>query len=496
MEGDAVYLLEFWIVVSTILHFLIFLSVTLHALNRRRNASATLLWIFVAWSLPVLGALLYLAFGIDRLPSKGLDKRYANKNMVEEQSRRHAGDGAAFAHHLAFGVKTETIESPLLRQTNRAIDALDPNHPLLHANRVIPLLSGSEAYPEMLAAIRNAKRHVHMQSFIFGNDAQTVEFLDALKAKAQEGVKIKLLYDRFGSTRAHLGGLFKKYRDVENMEIHGWTQANVFRRQFQINLRNHRKNLVVDGRIAFFGGVNVSLQNVGPHPIRDYHFKAEGPIVHELQFSFLCDWHFITEESPDTLVDHDHFPEIRRTGDALARLVDSGPALPPGLATEAFFLPIVLAQRQVLIVTPYFVPGAEILHALKSTARRGVEVRIVLPEKNNHRYAGLAAKALYEELLEAGVHVHERRPPFIHAKAMIVDDAMALVGTANLDVRSLALNYETMVMLSDEEAIDRLKLIIHEDLANSREIRLELWRRRSARQRLAENLCSLMTPVL
>ena len=161
-----------------------------------------------------------------------------------------------------------------------------------------------------------------------------------------------------------------------------------------------------------------------------------------------------------------------------------------------FFNAIVLAQSQVLIVTPYFVPTNDILKALRSAARRGVDVRIILPQENNHRYAGMAAKALYEELLDSGARIFNRKPPFIHAKAMVVDDAVALVGTANLDVRSLELNYETTVLIADEVAVNKLKLIVHEDMEQSTELNLNEWLQRPPIQKLGENLCSLMTPVL
>ncbi len=307
------------------------------------------------------------------------------------------------------------------------------------------------------------------------------------------------LFDQFGSTHAYLGGMFRKYRNIPNFNIHGWTQANPFKRQFQINLRNHRKNLVVDGTTAFFGGVNISSENTtsDTHPaIRDYHFKVEGPLVHELQYSFLRDWFFMTEEPLDQLLSPGHFPQAEPMGSAMARVIDSGPSAPAELAGELFFNAIVMAQSQVLVVTPYFVPTNDILKALRSAARRGVDVRIVVPSENNHRYAGLASKALYEELLEAGVRIFERKPPFMHAKAMAIDSTVALVGTANLDVRSLELNYETTVLINDESTVNKLKLIIREDIAESTELNLNEWLQRPALQKLGENLCALMTPIL
>jgi cardiolipin synthase len=497
--NESMLNIEFWVLATTILHTVAFIGVCLHALKRRRNASATILWMFVAWSFPLIGPLLYISFGIDRVPDKGLRTRMANQLMVTRRNAKHAAEDPFIAWHFDFSTRISDIEDGFCRKLNRSIDPLNPDHPLLDGNSIMPLASGDEAYPLMLQSIRAATNHIHLQSFIIHRDTTGRQFLEELRKKAEEGVQVRVLFDRFGSTHAYLGGMFRKYRGLPNFHICGWTQANPLKRQFQLNLRNHRKNLVVDGHVAFFGGVNIASENIttgGKNAIRDYHFKVEGPLVHELQFSFLRDWYFMTQEPIDQLLNANHFPEMLSIGSARARLIDSGPSAPPDLATETFFNAIIMAQKQILIVTPYFVPTNDIIRALRSAAHRGVDVRLIVPQKNNHRYAGMASKALFEELLTSGVRIYQRKPPFIHAKAMVVDSCIALVGTANLDVRSLELNYETIALFEDEDAIDKLKLMIHEDITNSREINLNEWLCRPAIQKLAENLCALMTPVL
>ena len=491
--------IELWVLTTTILHTVAFIGVCLHALKRRRNASATILWMFVAWSFPLIGPLLYLSFGIDRVPDKGLRTRTTNQLMLTRRNAKHAADDPFVAWHFDFSTRISDLEDGFCRKLNRSMDPLNPDHPLLDGNSIIPLASGDEAYPLMLQSIRAARNHIHLQSFIIHRDATGRQFLEELRKKAEEGVQVRLLFDRFGSTHAYLGGMFRKYRRVPNFQTCGWTQANPFKRQFQINMRNHRKNLVVDGHVAFFGGVNIATENVttgGNKAIRDYHFKVEGPLVHELQFSFLRDWYFMTQEPIDRLLNASHFPKMLSIGNARARLIDSGPSAPPDLATETFFNAIIMAQKQILIVTPYFVPPNDLIRALCSAARRGVDVRLVVPQKNNHRYAGMASRALFVDLLTSGVQIYQREPPFLHAKAMVVDSCIALTGTANLDVRSLELNYETIALFDDADAIDKLKMMIHEDMENSREIDLNEWLRRPAIQKLAENLCALMAPVL
>jgi cardiolipin synthase len=291
-----------------------------------------------------------------------------------------------------------------------------------------------------------------------------------------------------------------RYRRQENMQIEGWTQANLLKRRFQINLRNHRKIMVVDGYTAFTGGINLRNDNVTKPDmpaIRDYHFLVQGPVVQELQYSFLSDWYFITEEKPQTLLQADHFPTPLSTGTALARVVNSGPT-PDEMEAIArvFFECINWARRELLVVTPYFVPSPDILQSFKSAAMRGVDVRLLFPEKNNHLYTGLASKALYEELLAAGIRIFEREPPFMHAKALIADGKVTLVGSANLDMRSLRLNYESNLLVIDHEFTRQMRGIILEDFAHGREIDALKWQRRPLRHKMIENLFYLMMPVL
>jgi len=496
---EILYSTSFWVLVSTLLHLITFILIFLHCLKRRRHPGATILWIFTAWSFPIIGPLLYLSFGVDRVPLKGRQKMEANQIMKQMWEVREKENPPVFAWHNAHRTDPNKYPTGFARHIHSLMDTVNPDHPLLDGNQITPLICGDEAYPAMKTAIEQAQNHIHMQCFIIHHDETGREFLELLKQKAEAGVRVRLLFDRFGSTYAFLSGMFKKYQKVPNFEIKGWTQANPLKRQFQINLRNHRKNLVIDGRSAFFGGINISSENIsqaGRQAIRDYHFKVEGPLVHELQYSFLRDWYFMTETSPDELLTEQCFPPLETAGTAQARIIDSGPSSQIPLALETFFNSFVIAQKQLLIVTPYFVPTRDIIQALRSAAQRGVDVRLVVPQKNNHYYAGLASRALYEDLLKAGIRIFERKPPFIHAKAVIIDDAITIVGTANLDVRSLELNYETSVLVCDEVFANQMKEIVLEDISLSHEVNLNEWIQRPVSHQLAENLCSLMTPIL
>lgn len=486
-----------WLIAT--IHLCGFGLVVYDCLRHRRKADSALLWIFIAWSFTILGALLYLYFGVDRLPGQRHRRNRRDRELDDElKSREHEEMPLLYWRHVHEAARA-TPESELCKSITRSMNAVSPDHPLLAGNRIRPLIGGDESYPVMLEAIRTARHHIHLESFIIGADDVGRQFLDELCRKAREGVQVRVLYDRFGSTPAVWEGFFKKYQYIDHLRIIGFTQANLFRRQFAINLRNHRKILVIDGLHAFTGGTNLSIDNINRenHPgIQDYHFFVHGPIVQELQYTFLKDWYSMTRENPADLLTASYFPEIPMEGSAMMRLINSGPTTSEEPVTSAIFSAFTQARKQILAVTPYFVPTEDILFALKAAAQRGVDTRLIVPQENNHFYAGLASCALYEEMLECGVQIYERHPPFSHAKSIVVDDVFTLIGSANLDVRSLRLNFETCLSVHDENFAGLMKSIILNDQAVSSRVHLPVWQDRPYFRRLMENAASLLTPML
>ena len=482
-----------------VLHAVVFAAVAMHCLKRRREAGATVAWLFVAWSFPFIGVVLYLAFGVNRVVRKGWQKQRSNDALLTARREREDASLPLEYWRAVRVSRARKPDMPSERELDETIDRILPDCPLLEGNRIEPLLTGDEAFPRMFEAIDRATGHIHLQSFIIGNDAVGRGFLDRLKRKAEAGVRCRVLYDRFGSTRGWASGLFRDYHGIPGLDIVEWSQINPIKRLNQFNLRNHRKVMIVDGQEAFIGGLNLHAGHTagaGREPLRDYHFSVAGPITLELQYAFLRDWYFMTNEDPAALLTADHFPRMESVGDALIRVVNGGPTADVEALTDITCAAIDGARKQLLIVTPYFVPPTDILRALRLAALRGVTVEVVVPKKNNHFYAGLAGQALYDQLLSAGVHVHERLPPFMHAKAIIIDDRVSIVGTANLDNRSLRLNYETNLVVFDEPFANAMKRIVLDDMAQSEPLELAAWRSRPARRMVAENLCSLLTPIL
>lgn len=489
-----------WPVLAWMAQMTAAIGVTFHILRSRRESASALLWIFLAWSIPFFGPLLYLGFGVDRVSYKALRKESADAQLRRKRNGiEHHAEMRSYWHGLHEARCSEPVHA-VERELSRIHNGMLPDHPLLVGNTLIPLVDGDEWYPRLFKAIEQANFHIHIMSFIFNGDKVSQQLMELLKKKAESGVEVRLMYDRFGSTLGVVRGLFRRYRQVPNFKIVGWTQANPLKRQFQINLRNHRKIAVIDGQRAFFGGLNFAdyhWSKTCEAPIRDYHFELTGPSVLELQYTFMCDWYFMTNENPEALLGKQYFPIEKHTGTSCMRLISAGPNMAGvEVLTDSFFAAICAAKKQVLLVTPYFVPNQDILRALRIAALRGVDVRLLVPEKNNHRYAGWAGRGLYEELLEAGVKIYERQPPFMHAKALIVDDCFSLVGSANVDIRSLQLNYETNMGVYCPDFAARLKNIVLADFALSTQLVFSEWVQRPRIHRVLENFCLLMKPVL
>jgi len=484
---------------GTILHLLITLVVISHLLRKPHDARTSLLWIFFTTAFPVIGPLAYLLFGINTIPHKGWLKQHSDTDFLEHQQRKSQPTHPLAEMQAEKNALRVTADQSDLFRFDRILDHLFPNHPLLGGNQITLIEPAELAIEEMFLAIRNAQKHVHLITYIFNDDRVGKRLMNLLVERARAGVEVRVLYDAYGSAGANLRRFFWRQRHVPNMRIIGFSQANMLKRKFQLNLRNHRKILVVDGTLAFTGGVNfhdVYLPRDGRPGAMDYHFKLRGPIVLELQYTFLRDWYYMTDDPAEKLLASTYFPSPIRAGTYAVRLQNSGPTIEEtGTALDTFFAAFNTAQKQILIVTPYFVPTESLIRALRQAAFRGVDVKVLVPAVNNHPTIQFASQALYTPLLTAGVRIFERRPPFIHAKAAVIDDTVAIIGSANIDPRSLHLNYETNLIVFDGDFSSRLKVAMLDDFAHADEIVYAEWRRRPRLRQLAENFFNLFHPI-
>ena len=475
-------------------HVTLGVALTFHILLFKKRPVSSVLWLLLVWFLPYVGGILYVTFGIDRV-RRGAAVRLASKELVTRKADLHPTFERRMVQDTHGATTGDFPGSHIFRATDPAVK---PFH-VLRGNHAELLVDGDQFYPSLYEAIRGAETSIHFQTFVFRRDRSGRALLELLIERARAGVEVRLLYDRFGSTAAHLTRFFDPAREA-GVKVYSISQANVLRGHFQVNLRNHRKVCVIDGRVAYVGGINIHDENVtryskGP-PIRDYHVRLEGPAVLDLQFAFVEDWHFASREAPEALLGPKCFPPPEVAGTGLVQVVPGGPEIAGHGLADAIFGAIVTAERSITIQTPYFVPDEPIVHALRYAATRGVEVRVIVPAYNNHWYIAYAARALYGMLLRAGVRIFERSQPFAHAKAMEIDGVYAMMGSANLDYRSLHLNFETNVEVADSGFIAALAARLEREIEVSVEIREVEWLERPMWRRLLENFCLLFQPLL
>jgi len=484
---------------GTFLHISSVLILCAHLLNKPRDSRTSLLWILFASIFPVLGVSAYVLFGINTAPNKGWEKQHSDSRFNEilysfRQSSNRLNTGDNKNKKLK---KQPCLEN--LQVLNQIFDHTESYHPLLEGNSIELLDNAVDAIDEMLDEIGKAVHHIHISTYILADDEIGNRLMNLLVERANQGVTVRIMYDAFGSAAASLKLFFRRFRKVPNLQVIGFSQVNILKRKFQLNNRNHRKLLIIDGITAFTGGINfhnVYLTKHGKEGSKDYHFYIEGPVVLDLQYTFLRDWFYMTDESPEKLLSIAHFPEPRSAGKSTTRVINSGPTQDEkGVALDTMFAAATRAQKQLLILTPYFVPPQSLILALREAARRGVDVRVLVPSENNHPTLQQASHALYETLLLSGVRIFEREPPFIHSKATIIDDEVAIIGSANVDPRSLYLNYETNLMVFDKDFASILKRSMQEEFDHSTEVTHINWNQRSQWKKLIENFFNLFHPI-
>ncbi len=423
------------------------ISVTIHILLHKREVASSGGWIALVWFAPVLGAILYVVLGVNRV------RRRARRLRPQDRSNDAADDGPVppVGDHL----------KPLARALGR-ITA----RPLLEAAVARIYHNGDEAYPAMLAAIASAQRSIGLSSYIFRDDDWGGRFIQALIDAQRRGVAVRVLIDGIGG-----GWLFPRaYRRLRR----GGVAAAQFMHSLLpwrmpfVNLRSHKKILVIDGVIGFTGGMNIADENMmatrPDAPVIDVHFRIEGPVVRQLTEAFAQDWEFETEEE---LTGDTWSPDIPPGGHALARVLDSGPDEDIEKIEFAALQAIACARTSIAVMTPYFLPDERLITALSLAAMRGVDVDVVIPAEGDHRLINWAVRANMGPLLDDGVRIWLSPPPFHHTKLMVVDGAWCMIGSANWDIRSFRLNFELCLEIYDPDLARDLSMVIDRSRASA-----------------------------
>ncbi len=470
-----------------LIHALSWITIA-HALLHKNNPRSALGWSMVALFLPLVGALVYFTFGIGRAESRAAKlMRAANINAAEQQEFLHGGHQSNLPPgHISLksiNRRYSTFARIGLHLTNRSLSC---------GNAISPLLNGDEAYPQMLNSIEKAKKHIYLTTYIFNSGDTANTFCTALENAVVRGVDVRVIVDGLGarlySIRWPWAKLYKKGIKVAQFLPPRFYPPNV-----AINLRNHRKVLVADD-IGFTGGMNISDNHVQNHKkfsVQDMHFICKGPIVAQLREAFLLDWGFCTNDYG--IVNE---PKEEMCGDILCRMILDGPGSGHDPLHELIYGVIGAAQNSVRIMTPYFLPSREVVGALKSASARGIDVRIILPSKNNLVFVDWASKRLLPTLLESGVRIFYQPPPFAHTKLFMVDGFYVQIGSANFDARSLRLNFELNVECFDTSLARQVEEYFDNIQLKSSEYSLDDHNKLSIPKRLRNAACWLFSPYL
>jgi cardiolipin synthase len=480
-------LVELWPHFLFVVQTALAVAASCHAATRKREVRGAIGWIGVIWLSPFLGVLLYVMFGVNRIQRRA-------KEIRDRSPRAEAPDHACtcLPQHVAemFG---DEIKSPatLARYIDRVTDV-----PLLAGNRLEPLRGGEAAYAAMLEAIDQAEQSVALSTFIFERDAGGKMFLDALRRAVERKVEVRVLIDDVGGRWFSWPSVFRQLRKT-GIPSTRFLAARVPWRLPYANLRNHRKILVCDGRIAFAGGMNIReehlLESGTKHPIQDIHFRITGPVVAQVQKTFVEDWAFAWGEQ---LEGERWFPALAPAGDALARGIADGPDENFERTRLAFEGGLACAQESVYIVTPYFLPDQGLISSLSAAALRGVDVNIVLPKNNNQKLVHWASIAQMWQVIQWGCKVWLSSPPFDHTKLMVVDGVWNLVGSTNWDPRSLRLNFEFNVECYDRELAAQLAGLAAEKIELATRVTQESLDARSYPAKLRDGVARLASPYL
>lgn len=466
--------------VATFVGFLSLAFIPL-VLLRKKEAASTIAWIMVLVFLPLVGVILFWFLGRDRVRRPARDKQLADGEVRDRLGRLRLRPSVLGLDDM---IEAEKPEQRGVMRLAAQVGSTDPDG----GNDVQVLTGAPRTYDAMIDAIEQATDHIHLEYYIIRWDDSGRRFHAALVAAAQRGVRVRVLADGFGSRP--LGRKF--FGPLTAAGAHGakFFPLDPVRRAWTINLRNHRKLMVVDGNVGFTGGINIGDDFLDWH---DLHLRIAGPAVAQLQRIFIEDWYFATRHD---LVHPAFFPAIEERGDSIVQMVQSGPDATVESIHRLYFAAIASARERVYLTTPYFVPDRALLVAMQTAALRGVDVRLILPSWSNHRVTFHAGRSFYDELLGAGVRIHEYAPGFVHTKTMVVDGRFATVGSANLDVRSFRLNFELIAVMWDPRVVGRLEELFMEDLEKTTPARLEEWRKRGIRPRIKEGIGRLCAPLL
>lgn len=445
-------------------------------ISENQHPFRTLAWVLILTFVPLFGIILYYVLG------QGTRQRKYFRSY-----RAATVDGFPAAPSLA-------ANRPLVAYAWQGIVSLlatAPNAWVLRGSRVEVITSGEEKFNRLAADLSRARHHIHMEYFLFNNDATGRAIKDILMRKAEEGVEVRFIYENI----ANITVSRRFYEEMGRSGVHvsAFSKLRLSRIRRTVNYRNHRKAVVIDGHTGYIGGMNIGDEYRTDH-WRDTHLRIEGQGVYGLQANFLSDWASSGEPLPADLAPY--FPPAPVVTDNLLQIASGGPDSPHPTLLHATVGIITASRRYIYIQTPYFLPTESLAEALYSAAVSGVDVRLMVSARSDTRYVDPAARSYYEDLLAAGVRIFEHQSKFIHAKTLVADDYISMIGSTNMDFRSFEASFEMNCYLYDPALASRNKAIFLDDMEGCREVLLSEWERRPMRRRFVESFMRLFAPLM
>ena len=472
-----------WGIVAVLAFRLVYLAVILFTivivLLDNRNPVKTMAWILVLVFLPVVGLAFYFFFGPntrkERLISKKGFSRLSKRPMAEYQAQEALGD---------FTGRNQLI--PFFHRVSNALP--------FEGNDVQVFTDGYSMYQELFRRIAKAKHHIHLEFYIFENDAVGRLLRDLLIDKAREGVSVRLLYDDVGCW--DVNPMFYDEMLCEGIEVRSFLKVRFPQFTSKVNYRNHRKLAIIDGKVGFIGGMNIALRYLKGVPWgvwRDTHICLKGKAVYGIQTAFLTDW-FAVDRT--LLTSAQYFPKMDSVGTSVAQIVTSDPVGEWHDIMLGLVKAISCAQRYIYVETPYFLPTEQVMAAFQTAALSGVDVRLMIPKKADAFITHKGTMSYLDELMKSGVKVYFYRAGFLHSKLWVADDEWASVGSTNLDFRSFEHNFEANAFFYDEKTVCTLKEIFLEDMKKCMTLSQKIWDKRSFKNKIVESVVRLLAPLL
>ncbi len=478
-----------WILLADIAYIIIVIIVSLHIIYNTPSTSKALAYVLIVIFIPVVGIPVYFTLGVNFRKKKLYSKKIIRDKTALADLRRRI----TLETEKAWDTK-----EPAIQKHKKLAQYLlnDDMSPLLGGNDVKLLINGENKFPEVLEALKSARHHIHIEYYIFEDGEIADQIKDVMIEKARQGVSVRFIYDDFGSR-----SIRKEF--VAELLAAGVQAFPFYKIIFillanRVNYRNHRKIIIVDGYIGFTGGINVSDRYVnkpGQPYWRDTHVKITGPGVYYLQYVFICDWNFCSGKH--LKLERDFFwTKPIDNCKATIQIAASGPDSDRPALMYSMEQTISLAEKELLITTPYFIPGDAILDALEIAALSGISVKILVPDKSDSRLVNAAARSYYGDLLAAGVEIYLYKKGFVHAKTLVSDGQLVIIGTANMDHRSFELNFEVNSMIYDISVAEQLRDVFYNDIKDAQRLSPRAWSKRPFYKQLPEKVARLLSPLL